>query len=941
MDILLCKPLKMRKYVGKNADDVFRASPTPYIAFGYVYVFSGTLDSTGKCMGSSTPAANAVTSSSWSSNYEVSSVAGSWFKDVAREPPGHYLGSGIQYTQLDLSAPYISVVSTQEGEWRTPSRITTLNNAFVSWLAQDPMALSAVPKIGSCVPVSGAGAPNVHVRVSFLTSSSAVTSTTNAIYLNKATTTSAAPASKTPSAGPISTTQSIIPTTKAPVSSPSRQTSIVSQPSPSAPPSPPESQEDSKEEPDQATNSVINESPEPATQENTVDAPSPSASPSGAVVPNDGQTGETSVQVSPSDQPAAVQPNPKPPNSVAASPGTSETDNAQPGASQGAGTPSTNAPPSDDSATQNSNPGPIIISSATASAILSNAFVIESQTLEAGGSAVEISGTTYSIQPSGNTIVVNGETLPVSTPPLSPSPPAPVVVGEVTATPAPSGAFIVGDQTIAPGGSAIEVAGTTYSLQPFGNTFIVNGQALAASTLAAPATSPAPLVIGNVIVDSQSSGAYIVAGQTLNPGGSAIEVSGTTYSLQASGGSAVVNGQEVPISTVAPSASALAPILLGGVTGTPLASGAYAVAGQTISPVGPAVEISGTTYSLESSGNNIVVNGQATPISTLQPPAMPPATIVVGEVTAIPESSGAYYIVAGQTLSPEGSAIEVAGVTYSLPKSGANVVIDGATSIPRASSTLSPVAFGDVTAVPLLAGGYVVASQTLNPGGPAITVSGTAYSLPASGNTVLINGKPTTFETAAADAIITLGSQIYTAAAASAQPLVIASQTLIPGGNAITISGTTFSLPPSGTHNIVIDGQTASLAPGAAVLSVGTQQVSFTPLGSGIVIASQTLVLGGYIWQGIAASTSTLTSTLSPKLNSSSGMTRASSSRSSSGTNSASIIVSASTRPGTGSGSAEASTAAATTTGDAGRLSTGLLFRMLGGVIFVAVVVGI
>jgi hypothetical protein len=179
-----------------------------------------------------------------------------------------------------------------------------------------------------------------------------------------------------------------------------------------------------------------------------------------------------------------------------------------------------------------------------------------------------------------------------------------------------------------------------------------------------------------------------------------------------------------------------------------------------------------------------------------------------------------------------------------------------------------------------------------------VDISGTVYSLPSSGNSVVVDGKTTTIKAITTDdAVITLGSQSYTAVAASATPLVIASQTLVPGGNAITVSGAVFSLPSHAIGSIVINGQTtalATMASGVIELSIGSQQLSFTPLSSGIVIASQTLYpggpaitvkgetlsiplhgtavviqsgtatttegLGGYIWQGIAPSTSDSTS---------------------------------------------------------------------------------
>lgn len=528
----------------------------------------------------------------------------------------------------------------------------------------------------------------------------------------------------------------------------------------------------------------------------------------------------------------------------------------------------------------------IVIGGATATLLSSVALVIETTIPRTGGLAIQTSGTTDLAQPSE--ALTDVETSPVSSSPASVLIPAPVVIGKVTATPIVSGGFIIGNQTVAPGSPAVEVSGTTYSIQASQSNAIVNGQTLVASAFEYPTV----LGVVDSATDRPSSVAYAIGGQTLSAGGPAIELSGTTYSLQPSGGNVLVNGQSASVSTIAPQESPSAPVAFGEIKATPVASGIYIVADQTISRGGSAIQISGTTYSLSPSGSNVDIDGQPTHISTIQ---VPPATIIIGEVTAKPKSSGAYYLVADQTLSPGGSAIEIFGVTYSLPISGANVMVNGATSImsPTDIPTVSAVVFGSATAVPLLAGGYIVGNQVLSPGGSAIEVSGTTYSLPVSGNTVIIDGQPTPVRTFGYDPVITVGSQAYSAAAASVTPLVIESQTLFPGGSGITISGTIYSLPPSATGEVVINGKTASLSAAASaggVLAFGSQQLSFTPLKSGVVVASQTLYpggpvitidgqmlslptnggsvviksgtqtttenLGGYIWQGIASSTS-------------------------------------------------------------------------------------
>jgi hypothetical protein len=231
---------------------VSRVAPTPFIGFGYVFVFSGTVNDAGTCMGAGTGLSSSTIT------YDVSSAAGNWFEGAAYEPLGS-MSDYIQHTYFELSTPYISVVSTTPGEWYKDAKSTRLEDAFITYLAKDQVAVSAVPRIGSCVAVSGAGAPGVHIQVSFLTTSSAVTSTTNGLYVDKATTTSAVPASQLTPAGPISTPAIIIETTAA-TQTPSTQPS--------------------GQVPDQASNQPLGQSAnQPSAQSPTQPSPSPSTAP--------------------------------------------------------------------------------------------------------------------------------------------------------------------------------------------------------------------------------------------------------------------------------------------------------------------------------------------------------------------------------------------------------------------------------------------------------------------------------------------------------------------------------------------------------------------------------------------------------------------------------------------------------------------------------------
>jgi hypothetical protein len=204
-------------------------------------------------------------------NYDVSSAAGNWFGGAAYEPLGT-VSDYIQHTYFLLSTPYVSVVSTTSGEWYRDAKVLRLEDAFITYLAKDQAALSAVPKIGSCVAVSGAGAPGVHIQVSFLTTSSAVTSTTNGLYVDKATTTPAVPANQPTPADPTSTPALIIGTTAAtqtpstqPSGSPSGQPTdqTSDQPTPSPSNNPPKASEEpvspSQGQPDSPTTSEVSQ----------------------------------------------------------------------------------------------------------------------------------------------------------------------------------------------------------------------------------------------------------------------------------------------------------------------------------------------------------------------------------------------------------------------------------------------------------------------------------------------------------------------------------------------------------------------------------------------------------------------------------------------------------------------------------------------------------
>jgi hypothetical protein len=162
--------------------------------------------------------------------------------------------------------------------------------------------------------------------------------------------------------------------------------------------------------------------------------------------------------------------------------------------------------------------------------------------------------------------------------------------------------------------------------------------------------------------------------------------------------------------------------------------------------------------------------------------------------------------------------VTVGGTTLSLPATGGAVVINGVLTTPATAPTpaaIIPLGFTTLTGNP--ASQFVIGSQTLSPGGPAVTISGTTLSLPATGGGVIINGV-LTYPTAAAAAL---------AENSLSQIVIGGSVTLTPGGPAVTVGGTTYSQASSG--NVVIVNGTPTTVPVIPSLTGGSSRTSQRP----------------------------------------------------------------------------------------------------------------
>ncbi|KAI8930830.1 hypothetical protein NX059_011851 [Plenodomus lindquistii] len=401
----------------------------------------------------------------------------------------------------------------------------------------------------------------------------------------------------------------------------------------------------------------------------------------------------------------------------------------------------------------------------------SSQVVIGSQTLRPGGAPIVVGdGTPVSLAPSATAIIVGGATsqLPrvldsgarptVRPPPL-------LTIGSATFTANAATQFLIAPgQTLSPG-SVVTLDGTRVSLAPSASFVVIGVSTQALQAAAQVATIRPQIVVGGSTITAQSvsdvtDGSnypilnsdnaaegdpgpwFVVSGQTLAPGGSAVTVSGTTLSLAPSGSFLVING----VTSAIQPATAFPTVRIGDsvFTATSGDSGhQFIVNGQTLAPGGPAITVLGTTLSLAPSAPFIVVNGVT---STLHQPAAaqitaPPLTIGDSVFRPLP-GTAIEYMIFNMLLTP-GASIVASGVTIFLAPGVTALVVNGRTS---------HIAFGAqgiITNAPLLTVGsrtytavygttFVIDGQTLIPGG-AITVDGTTISL-AHGATELLYG---------------------------------------------------------------------------------------------------------------------------------------------------------------------------------------------------------
>lgn len=347
------------------------------------------------------------------------------------------------------------------------------------------------------------------------------------------------------------------------------------------------------------------------------------------------------------------------------------------------------------------------------------------------GSSVNGAIATYvGIEPSGLSGDLNGQFFP------------PVItIGGASYTAQPDSNYYIGTNTLIPGGPPITIANTPYSLAPLGNGLAIGGSTVLnlPGKITNPTSPNAPIITlnGQKLTPDPASH-YAVGSHTLIAGGPAITVNNALYSLAPSATALISGTSTLPL--LVKSSNIPDVRTVDGKTYMPNAASKYVIGSVTLLPGGAAVTINGATYSLALSGTALISGSSTIPI---KPPSSPLPTTLTIDGSVYSGNSASQYVVGSQTLSPNGPAITIGSIPYSLSVGPSGVGLISGTS----TSLLSPVlptnkaggiiTIGGTTYTANSASGFVIDGQMLSPGA-AITVSGTKISLGAMSTDVVV-----------------------------------------------------------------------------------------------------------------------------------------------------------------------------------------------------------
>lgn len=331
---------------------------------------------------------------------------------------------------------------------------------------------------------------------------------------------------------------------------------------------------------------------------------------------------------------------------------------------------------------------------------------------------------------------------------------------------------------------------------------------------ASPGDPPKPLH-QPLIVDSDP--VYHIGEDTLLPGGPTITINNVPYAL-ASSADALLSGSKTL--GLAESPPVLTVPEINGQSYTADDTSQYVVGSKTIIPGAPAVVVDDVLYSLPSSANVLISNGNTAPLGAK--PGNPPALTIAGQI--ITADARPRVTIDHQELIAGGSTITISNTNYALAPSGTALIAGSSTIAIKGDSV-------DISGKPS-------ASQTSN-------------ASPASedGELTFIIGSSTTILAPSANGlVVTIDSTPYTANTASA--FLIGTQTLAPGSSALTIGSTVYSIPTlspspdSGSSTLPSDSVAGEIVLTVASAAYTCRQNSPCTIASQILSPNSTITVG-------------------------------------------------------------------------------------------------
>lgn len=280
-----------------------------------------------------------------------------------------------------------------------------------------------------------------------------------------------------------------------------------------------------------------------------------------------------------------------------------------------------------------------------------------STTIVAGGEAAVGAGTTFSVLPSTGGVIAIADgrtsTLPLPTNVVSAGGDSPVQ----PATTAAQG-FVLPGQTVSEGGEAVVIGGTSFSALPSGSGIVAISEG--------GSTTLQPSQFSEFVISTAANNpdAIVLPSQTLAVGGSAVTISGTTYSArpQGSGINVISDGQTSVIA--AAEASSIPGI--GEISSIDESTEGYVLdSSVTVLPGGADATISGTVYTALPSGFGVLVSSDSDDFAAYIEQG------ISGEGNGDDES----YIIGLDDLPAAGQATTVSGVVYSVLPSGSGVLV--------------------------------------------------------------------------------------------------------------------------------------------------------------------------------------------------------------------------------------------------------------------------